>query len=115
MGDRERDQAIVSDLHTIAARTWNEPTGPDRNARLTELTAAAGGRTDLMIEAAGVLLGVRPRNEYDPRHVKCTYAARLLLELADVAEDTPEVREWVAVGAERRARWLQPADRGGLA
>jgi hypothetical protein len=73
----------------------------------------AGGRTDLMIETAGVMLGARPRNKLDPRHIKLTYGARFLLELACVPEDAPAVRRWVPVGEERRTRGRGPEpDRG---
>lgn len=108
MADRQRDRAIVSSLHTIATRTWKPPTGPDRDAVLDQIRERAGGRTDLLIEAAGILLGVRPDNEHDPRHRQATAGARMLLEAADVAEDDERVREWMPVGAERRVRWRKP-------
>jgi hypothetical protein len=110
MGDRERDQAIVSKLYTIATRTWEEPTGPDRTGRLNELTAAAGGRTDLLAEAAGILLGTRPDDDHDPRHRQHSAGAgaEMLLELAQTPEDDPKVQRWVPIGAERRTRWRRP-------
>lgn len=102
---------IVGALHTISSGTWTAPTGQERRDVLHRLAAAAGDRTDLMIEAAGVMLGLRPRDENDPYHAKYTAAAQLLLELAGVPERAPEVQRWVRVGAERSARWRRPEQR----
>lgn len=68
-----------------------------------------------MIEAAGVMLGLRPADQHDPHHGKYSAGAGLLLELACVPEDDPAIQEWIPVGAERRARWRCPANRGGIA
>jgi hypothetical protein len=102
------DRATVGTLHTIAIKTWDPPTGKDREKRLAELTAAAGGSTELLIEAAGILLGSRPPDPTDPRHTQRSAGAELLLEVAGVREDDPRVRAWVPVGAERRDRWRHP-------
>lgn len=105
----------MSTIHTIATRTWEEPTGQERDDRLAQLAAAAAGRTDLLAEAAGVLLGVRPLDEDDPRHRQLTYGAELLLEVAETSEDDPEVQRWVLVGEERRDRRRGAFQTGGLA
>lgn len=117
MWEIESDQATVSRLYTIAIRTWEEPTGPDRDDRLDELTAAAGGRMDLLAEAVGILLGTRPADEHDPRHRQRTAGAEMLLDAAGVrTEDRAEaVRQWVPIGEERRERWRHPVNRGGIA
>ncbi|MGH3377662.1 MAG: hypothetical protein ACRDS0_03875 [Pseudonocardiaceae bacterium] len=98
------DEMITGALHTIAIRGWVPPTGPDREARLNELRDAARGRTDLLIQVAGVILGTRVDDEYDPRYVKHTAGAAMLLELADVTDDDPQVQRWFAAGRERRDR-----------
>jgi hypothetical protein len=102
------DRMTVGALHTIATRTWEPPTGQARDERLAQLSAEADGRTDLVIEAAGVLLGSRPPDETDPRHIQRSAGAAMLLELAGVREDDPRVREWTPIGAERRDRWRHP-------
>lgn len=107
------DRATVSTLHTIATKTWEPPTGRAREQRLAELTAVADGRTDLLLEAAGILLGGRPPDETDPRHIQRSAGAAMLLELAGVREDDPRVQGWVPVGAERRARWMGPEPNRG--
>lgn len=108
------DRLIVGALHTISTRSWVPLTGQQRQEVLRELAAAAAGRTDLIHEAAGVMLGLRPDDdEADPYHVKYTAAAGLLLELAGTAEDAPEVQRWVPVGAKRRDRWRRPEPQRG--
>ena len=102
------DQMIVSTLHTVATRRWEPLTGPDREAAMAELRAVAGGRMDLVIQAAGVILGSRPPDEHDPRYLQHAYGAELLLELAGVETDAPEVQAWAAVGRERRTRGRGP-------
>lgn len=102
------DRMTAGTLHTIGTRTWERPTGKAREERLAELAAAADGRTDLLIEAAGILLGSRPPDETDPRHIQRSAGAELLLELAGVLEGDPRVQEWVPVGKEPRDRWRHP-------
>jgi hypothetical protein len=80
------------------------PAGADRTARLGELRRLADGRTDLLVQAAGSLLGVRIDDEHDHRHRGFTAGAEMLHELAGVTEDDPEVRHWVAIGREWRER-----------
>lgn len=97
-------QALVSSLITIATRTWTPPEGASRDERLEELRNQAAGRTDALAEAAGILLGTRPDDEHDPRHVQQTAAVGMLLEVAGVEEDDERVQRAVAVGRERRER-----------
>lgn len=113
MGGNERDQAIVSTLHTIATRTWTPPAGQDREDAVARLRDIAGDRTDLLAKAAGIILGLRPADEADPSYGRYDGGAELLLEVAGVDRDDKRVREWVPVGAERRSRWRRPeAPRG---
>lgn len=102
------DRMTVGTLHTIATRTWDPPTGKAREERLAQLAAEADGRTDLLLEAAGILLGGRPPEPTDPRYIQRSAGAAMLLELAGVREDDPRVQEWMPVGAERRTRWMGP-------
>jgi hypothetical protein len=117
VGQRERDQATVSSLHTIATRSWTPPTGHARDAVLDELREIASGRTDLMIEAAGVLLGTRPADEHDPRHRQRTAGAEILLDAAGVpkGDQVEAVRPWVPIGADRWYRWRRPPKTGSIA
>jgi hypothetical protein len=85
------------------------PTGADRQARLDELGEAAGGRTDLLAHTAGILLGTRVDDEYDPRHIQHTAGAAMLLQFAGVSEDDEQVQRAVTVGREWRERYrLRP-------
>jgi hypothetical protein len=63
-------------LHTIATRTWDPPTGPDRDA--VRPSRPLGGRIDLLVRAAGVLFGTRRADEHDPRHKQATHGAPML-------------------------------------
>jgi hypothetical protein len=63
MGQRERDRAAVSSLHTIAARTWEPPTGQERDTALARIRDIADDRADLLAEAASIMLGLRPSDE----------------------------------------------------
>jgi hypothetical protein len=82
---------------------------------LAQLDEIAGGRTELLIEAAGVLLGGRPPDTSDPRWQQRTDGADMLLELAGVKESDAAVQAWVAQGAERRNRWRRPEQPRGIA
>jgi hypothetical protein len=105
---------LVGALHTIATRTWTPPAGAEREARLAELRERAAGNVDALTEAAGILLGIRPDDEHDPRHARATAGAAMLLELAGVTEDDERVREAKRVGEERRERGrLRPGRSGG--
>jgi hypothetical protein len=117
MGQRLQDQAIVGSLHTIATRTWMPPTGHARDAVLDKLRQTAAGRTDVMIQAAGILLGTCPTDEHDPRHRQRTAGAEMLLDAAGVPKDgqAEAVRPWVSIGAERWSRWRRPPKTGGIA
>lgn len=100
------DQMTASSLYTIATRHCpaEPPTGADRDARLAELRERADGQTDLVIQIAGIILGTRVEDEYDPRHKGFTAAAAMLLEVAGLCEDDERVQQWIAVGRERRER-----------
>jgi hypothetical protein len=56
----DQDRMIVGAVCTIATRRWEPLTGQARTDTLAELRGIAASRTDLLIEAAGVTLGVRP-------------------------------------------------------
>ncbi|MGI5233781.1 hypothetical protein [Actinoallomurus sp. CA-142502] len=113
MGEHEQDQRVISTLLTIATRTWTAPTGQHRAGVLARLREIAGDRTDLLAQAAGIMLGLRPADEADPNYTRYDGGAELLLEVADVDRDDKRVQEWVPVGVERRNRWRRPeAPRG---
>lgn len=106
----DSDRMRIGALHTIATRTWTPPTGANRAARLAELRERAGGRTDLLAEAAGILLGVRPDDEHHARYIRDSAGAAMLLEVAGVAEDDERVRRAVELGRDRRERGrIRPA------
>lgn len=89
-------------------REWTPPQGQARAELLEELRETAGDRPDLLAQAAGVLLGGRPPDQGDPRWTQRTFAAELLLELAGLTVDDPQVQRWIPIGAERRAHGLRP-------
>lgn len=105
---------LVGALHTIATRTWTPPAGAERETRLAELSRRTAGDVDALTEAAGILLGTRPDDEHDPRYVRATAGAGMLLEVAGVREDDERVQRAIEEGRGRRERGrLRPAPEGG--
>jgi hypothetical protein len=103
---------IASSLHAIATRTWVPPT--DRHTRLDELRTVTGGRTDLLTQEAGIILGVRVDGEHDARYIGRTAGGEMLLELAGVEANDERVQRWVAVDRDRR-EWRRCAQSLGAA
>lgn len=95
------DQMTTGILLTIATRTWTPPEGAERDARMAELR----DRVDLLVEAAGVLLGARLDDEHDPHYRQATAGAEMLLEVAGVPERDPAGRCW----PEAPGAWATPA------
>ncbi|GAA2074389.1 hypothetical protein GCM10009780_08080 [Actinomadura alba] len=114
----EPDDLIVAALHGAASRHagWTAPEGSARQAAVTELREIAGGRTDLLAQVAGLLLGYAPPG--DAMHEHNRIAAELLI---DAGADPGAVRAWIEIGGERRAnararpfsRPLPPDERPG--
>jgi hypothetical protein len=96
------DRIIIAGLYGTALRRggWHKPTGIHRNAAIEEIRDVAAGRTDLLAEAAGVMLGTHPAG--DVQHARYRIAADLILEAADLTEGHPDVQHWIAVGERRR-------------
>ena len=111
MRQRGHDQATVSSPHTIATRTWEPLTGQARDEALTRIRDIAGNRIDLLAQAAGIMLELRPADGDHPNYRKYSAGAALLLEVANVERDDEAVQKWVPIGEDRRARWRRLVDR----
>lgn len=94
----------VARLHGAAQRLagWTPPHGTDRDAALEELRHLGGDDTDAYAETAGTMLGAHPPG--DASHDLFRNAAELILEAGGLDEDDKRVRQWIAVGRERRER-----------
>lgn len=63
-----------------------------RHTRLDELRTVVSGRTDLLIQEAGIILGVRVDNEHGARYIGDTAGTEMLLELVGVAASDERVQ-----------------------
>jgi hypothetical protein len=99
---------IASQLLTIAGRHWHYPTGEQRAKILKDLRAAAGERNDLLIQVAGVMLGLRPDDKNSRHYARYNSGAAMLLEVAETSETDPRVQRWIPEGRRRRDGWRQP-------
>jgi hypothetical protein len=65
----ERDRLIVARLDGVLWRhaRWHEPTQQETDAAVAELREVAGGRLELLAEAAGILLGFHDGGLDEPR------------------------------------------------
>lgn len=98
------DGIVVAWLEGAAKRHggWTAPEGEARATAIAELRALGGDDAALYAQAAGIMLGCHP--DGDPQHVRYRIAAHLLLDAAGLTEADERVREWIAVGQERRDR-----------
>ena len=80
------------------------PTGAQRDVAVAELRTIAGDHDELLVEAAGVMLGVHPDTSIT--HLLYRVPAVLLLEASGVAADAEAVQRWIEIGRERRARGM---------
>lgn len=101
------DGIITAQLHGAASRRarWSEPTGQDREDALAELRDIADGRTDLLAQVAGTILGWHPPSDMDHEHF--VIAAGLLLEAGGA--EHPDVKDAARTDAEERRK--RPARR----
>jgi hypothetical protein len=83
----------------IRHASWTRPEGAAREAALAELTQIADGRSDLVAQVAGRLLGFSPQG--DMFHPQARIAADLLIE---AGADEGLIGQWEAEGWERRDR-----------
>jgi hypothetical protein len=105
-----RDRLIVARLPAIAQRhaRWRELTEAEKAAAVAELRETANGRTDLLAEVAGILLGAH-EGELDEAKAR---AAAELCRLAGADEDL--IPQWVEEGKRRaEAARLPPFSRTG--
>lgn len=94
----------VARLHGAAQRHggWTPPTGQARTDALDELRQLGEDDTDAYAHAAGIMLGAHPPG--DASHDLFRNAAGLVLEAGGLTADDERVRQWIAVGRERRER-----------
>jgi hypothetical protein len=98
--DDEVRLAIITGTAVNHAR-WRPLTADEETAALADLTLVAGGRTDLLAQAAGLALGFHAGALDEPRQHQ---AATLLLK---AGADPALVPAWEAEGR-RRARLPDP-------
>ena len=96
----EPDDLIVAALHGAASRHagWTAPIGDARRTAVAELREIAAGRTELLSQVAGLLLGYAPPG--DAMHDHNRIAAGLLVE---AGAEPDAVARWIEVGGRRRA------------
>lgn len=104
VGDFERDRLIVASLMGEARHRsrWRPLTGEEESAAVAELRLVAGGRTDLLAEVAGILLGT---SEGETDEALARQGAGLCL-LAGA--DLEQIPGWVAEGRRRKASAGKP-------
>jgi hypothetical protein len=100
----ERDRLIVASLMGEARHRakWRPLTGEEEAAAVAELRLVAGGRADLLAEAAGIFLGTSEGELDEPL---ARQAAGLCL-LAGA--DLEAIPKWVAEGRRRKASAGKP-------
>ena len=98
---------LYTRIYSTAQRLGGPP-GPDgaqRAEAVDQLRTLAEGHEDLLVEAAGVMLGAHPDTSIT--HLLYRVPTALLLEAAGVTADTEAVQQWVEIGRERRARGMR--------
>lgn len=97
-----RDDIIRARLNGTSERHagWVDPVGDARADALVELREIAGGRVDLLMAQAGLMLGYHGAD--DPGHEHFRIAAQLLVDAAD-GQPVEVFEQWFALGEERKA------------
>ncbi len=85
---------------------WREPTEAETAAAVAELREIAGGRADLLAEAAGLLTGFYRRTSEETR----ARAAAHYCVVAGARHE--EIPHWIEVGRSRAAAARQDSDAG---
>ena len=106
----QADRILVAELFGEARHQakWRDLTAAEEAAAVAGLRELAGGRADLLAEAAGLLEGVR---EGEPDEPLARQAAGLCRE---AGADPEAIPAWIAEGRRRRAAARQPPFSGGL-
>jgi hypothetical protein len=100
----QRTRLVLAELHGAAMHhaRWHEPTPEETAAAVAELHEIAPGRTDLLAEVAGVLIGF---NEGTLEELRACVAAHFCI----AAGAAPELAdEWIAEGRRRAERAARP-------
>jgi hypothetical protein len=104
----EADHLTVARLTGAARRhaPWREPTEAETVAAVEELREIAGGRSDLLAEVAGLLLGFY---RWSVEETKARAAARYCIA---AGADPDLIPKWIAVGRSRAAVAREPPAAG---
>jgi hypothetical protein len=104
----EADHLTVARLTGAARRhaPWREPTEAETAAAVEELREIARGRSDLLAEVAGLLLGFYRRSEEE---LKARAAARYCVA---AGADPDLIPKWIEVGRSRAAAAREPPAAG---
>jgi hypothetical protein len=93
------DGIITARLRGTATR-WASKRPHDVDAAVAELREIAGGRTDLLAEAAGILIGARPPRAEETFGWPTQAVAGALCIAAGV--DLTKLHDWITVAEERQ-------------
>jgi hypothetical protein len=100
----QADRIIVARLMGAAGRhsRWEPPSEAVTAAAVAELREIAVGRSDLLAEVAGVLVGFREGTPDEPKARNDAEFCRL------AGADEAQIPQWVAIGRDRAAQASQP-------
>jgi hypothetical protein len=99
--DPGSERVLYSQIYSTAQRLGrNGELNPQgQSAAVAELRNLAGDRTDLLVQAAGIMLGCHPPRTTAYRLYRIW--ADLLLKAADITEDHENLQRWIAEGKRR--------------
>jgi hypothetical protein len=104
MGKIDNPEGIITTRLRGTATRWASKRPLDVDAAIKELQEIAGGRSDLLAETAGILIGARPPRA-DETFAWPTKALAGGLRIAAGA-DLTKLHDWITIALDRQDRLL---------